>query len=123
MWHHTDYGQHCKLHYFWDQLIKKLTYLCVANSWGDRSRLRMTQVAISTWQAPLTTFVRTGEPETLAADLPNEPQSANAAKVTSRIIKEEAGVDVVVTHVTDPDLANAIYTIPEESEVELQMAS
>ncbi|MFM7986202.1 MAG: hypothetical protein ACKPKO_43505, partial [Candidatus Fonsibacter sp.] len=40
LWHRTDYGQDCKLHYFCDQLIKKLIYLSVANSWGDRSRLR-----------------------------------------------------------------------------------
>ncbi|MFM7988970.1 MAG: hypothetical protein ACKPKO_57620 [Candidatus Fonsibacter sp.] len=117
MWHHTDYGQHCKLHYFWDQLIKKLTYLCVADSWGDRSRLRMTQVVISPWQAPSTTTFSSGEPETLAANLPDEPQSANAARATSRIIKEEAEESAVVTHVTDLDLANAIYTIPEESEI------
>ncbi|MFM7989765.1 MAG: hypothetical protein ACKPKO_61675, partial [Candidatus Fonsibacter sp.] len=60
LWHHTDYGQHCKLHYFWDQLIKNLTYLCVANSWGDRSRLRMTQDVVSTWQAPSTTTFSSG---------------------------------------------------------------
>ena len=33
-WHHCDYGDQFKLQYFWDQLIKKLTYLAVANSWG-----------------------------------------------------------------------------------------
>ena len=35
-WHHTDYGQQY-LHYFWDQLIQKLTYLALANSWGGLS--------------------------------------------------------------------------------------
>jgi hypothetical protein len=26
-WHHSDYGDQFKLQYFWDHLIKKLTYL------------------------------------------------------------------------------------------------
>ena len=34
-WHHTDYGEQYKLQYFWDQLIKGLTYLALANSLGD----------------------------------------------------------------------------------------
>ena len=29
------YGHQFKLQYLWDQLIKKLTYLAVANSWGE----------------------------------------------------------------------------------------
>ena len=33
-WHHCDYGDQYKLQYFWDQLIKKLSYLAIANSWG-----------------------------------------------------------------------------------------
>ena len=34
-WHHTDYGDQFKLQYFWDQLIKRLAYIAVANSWGE----------------------------------------------------------------------------------------
>ncbi|MFM7979113.1 MAG: hypothetical protein ACKPKO_07330, partial [Candidatus Fonsibacter sp.] len=82
LWHHTVYGQHCKLHYFWDQLIKQLIYLSMANSWGDRSRLRMTQDMISPWQAPSSTTFSAEEPETPAAVLPDEPQSVIAAMVT-----------------------------------------
>ena len=33
LWHHTDYNGVNKLHYVWDQLIKKLGYLVVASSW------------------------------------------------------------------------------------------
>ena len=33
--HHSGYGDQFKLRYFWDQLIKKLTHLAVANSWGE----------------------------------------------------------------------------------------
>ncbi|MFM7989764.1 MAG: hypothetical protein ACKPKO_61670, partial [Candidatus Fonsibacter sp.] len=47
----------------------------------------------------------------------------SAARVTSRIIKEEAEESAVVTHVADLDLANVIYTILEETEVEVQMAA
>ena len=32
--HHTDYRDQCRLQHFWDQLIKQLTYLALANSWG-----------------------------------------------------------------------------------------
>ncbi|MFM7982307.1 MAG: hypothetical protein ACKPKO_23605, partial [Candidatus Fonsibacter sp.] len=32
LWHHTDYGQHCKLHYFWDQLCEKLSSKVPAKS-------------------------------------------------------------------------------------------
>ena len=34
-WHHTDYGEQYKLPYFWDQLIKRMAYLALANSWGE----------------------------------------------------------------------------------------
>ena len=34
-WHHSDYGDQFKLQYFWDQLIKKLTCLVAASSWGE----------------------------------------------------------------------------------------
>jgi len=34
LWHHTDYNNANKRHYFWDQLVKKLVFLAVANSWG-----------------------------------------------------------------------------------------
>ncbi|MFM7986345.1 MAG: hypothetical protein ACKPKO_44235, partial [Candidatus Fonsibacter sp.] len=101
--------------------IKKLVYLLVANSWGDRSRLRMTQDLTSPWQAPSSTTFSNDEPETLAADLPDEPLSV-AAMVTSRNIKQEAEEDAVVTHVADLDVANLIYTIPEETEVDIEMA-
>ena len=37
-WHHCDYGDQFKLQYFVDQLIKKLTYLAVTNSWGGAQR-------------------------------------------------------------------------------------
>ena len=34
-WHHTDYQEQCRLQYFWGQLVKKLCYLALANSWGE----------------------------------------------------------------------------------------
>ena len=39
-WHHTDYGNMYKLQYFWDQIVKKLSYLALADSWGEVGRRR-----------------------------------------------------------------------------------
>ncbi|MFM7986048.1 MAG: hypothetical protein ACKPKO_42715, partial [Candidatus Fonsibacter sp.] len=50
------------------------------------------------------------------------PQSVVAAMVTSINIKQEAEEHAVVTQVADLDVANLIYTIPEETEVDIEMA-
>ena len=36
-WHPTDYGYQYRLQYFWDQLINNMTYMALANSWGEVS--------------------------------------------------------------------------------------
>ena len=35
LWHHADYQSQHRLQHFWDRLVKRLTYVAVANSYGE----------------------------------------------------------------------------------------
>ena len=34
-WHHADFQSQHRLQHFWDRLVKSLTYVAVANSYGE----------------------------------------------------------------------------------------
>ena len=111
-WHHTDYGEQYKLQYFWDQLIKRLTYLALANSWGDlngrpwqpsypppvgpmpASSAQVEQTVVQTIQVVDPPAVTVEEMVTLAKAEEEVP------------IFEEPGV------VANIELANIVYAIP-----------
>ncbi|MFM7988206.1 MAG: hypothetical protein ACKPKO_53725, partial [Candidatus Fonsibacter sp.] len=98
LWHHTDYHNTGKLHHFWDQLIKKLAYLALANSWGDRCRLRMTERELSPWSIPpsipsTSPYAFTQMVDPPVSDLPARPSNITEAMNTAQDIKRASGVE------------------------------
>ena len=47
-WHHTDYGEQYRLHYYWDQPIKKVAYIAPAKSWREVERPPTTAIFATT---------------------------------------------------------------------------
>ncbi|MFM7981401.1 MAG: hypothetical protein ACKPKO_19000, partial [Candidatus Fonsibacter sp.] len=113
------------LHHFWDQLIKKLAYLALANSWGDRCRLRMTERELSPWSIPQSTpstspFAFTQMVDPPVSDLPARPNNLTEAMNTAQDIKRASGVEeVTVNRVADTEFANVLFTIGEEVDTDL----
>ena len=115
-WHHTDYGEQYKLHYFWDQLIKRLAYLALANSWGElngRPRQPAYPPPSGSVPAALLQAAPIVEQTTQVVDPPavTIEEMVTIAKAEEEVaILEEPGI------VNDIDLATIVYTVPEVGE-------
>ncbi|MFM7985477.1 MAG: hypothetical protein ACKPKO_39800 [Candidatus Fonsibacter sp.] len=120
LWHHTDYHNTGKLHHCWDQLIKKLAYLALADSWGDRCRLQMTERDIPQSIPSPSPFAFTQMVDPPVSDLPARPNNITEAMDTAQDIKRESGVEeVTVNRVADTEFANVLFTIGEEVDTDL----
>ena len=115
-WHHTDYNDQHKLQYLWDQLIKKLAYLALANKWGElNGRPRPPSIP------PLgVSLLASATPPILVVDQTTEVVDPLTVTVEEAEIiakaREEPLVIEEIGVIRDVDLANTIYTIPEVSE-------
>jgi hypothetical protein len=113
-WHHCDYGDQFKLQYFWDQLIKKLTYLAVANSWGELNGRPRAPSYPPPGAVPVSII-----PGNVGTDQTTEvvdPHSVTVDQAVSMAkMEEEADVIEDIGLVRDINLANTVYTIPEVS--------
>ena len=115
-WHHTDDNDQYNLQYFCDQLIKKLAYLALVNSWGElNGRPRQPSFPppggpspAASLQPTLVVEQTTSVVDPLTATV---EEMATLAKAEEEVlVLEELGV------ITDVDLANTVCTIPEVSE-------
>jgi hypothetical protein len=113
-WHHCDYGDQFKLQYFWDQLIKKLAYLAVANSWGELNGRPRAPSYPPPGAVPVS--IVPGDVGTDQTTEVVDPQSVTIDQAVSMAkLEEEADVIEDIGLIRDINLANTVYTIPEVS--------
>ena len=75
----------------------------------------------SPYQIPTATTFAAPEPseEIPASPLPEQPLSVEQAKEAAETIKTECGEQITVNKVFDGDLANVLFTIGEEEDVDI----